>query len=298
MALTLTEAAKLTNDVLLRGVIETIIEDSMVLQMLPFQDLTGTALTYNQESMAPTVAWLDVGDVWTESTPTFTQKQAVLRILGGDADVDNFLQQTYRNPNDLEAEVIAAKAKAMSYSFLDTFYNGDNNVNSRQPDGLEIVTPSAQTIAAGTTGAPLELEMLDVLIDMIKPGRPHALLMAKRTRRELTALMREAGQQTGEGRDAFGRRVVTYDDIPIIADDFIRTDEEVDTGVETGSSIYAVRWGRTGVVGIQNGGIQVERVGELETKDATRTRIKWYVGGPVVLAPLGIARLKFITPPA
>jgi hypothetical protein len=37
MSLTKVEAAKLTNDLLLRGVIETIISDSSVLQLLPFE---------------------------------------------------------------------------------------------------------------------------------------------------------------------------------------------------------------------------------------------------------------------
>ena len=36
MALTLAEASKLSNDVLLAGVIETIIKDSPILQALPF----------------------------------------------------------------------------------------------------------------------------------------------------------------------------------------------------------------------------------------------------------------------
>ena len=47
MAMTKVEAAKLTNDVLLAGVIETIIMESSVLQMLPFEDVIGTAITYN-----------------------------------------------------------------------------------------------------------------------------------------------------------------------------------------------------------------------------------------------------------
>jgi hypothetical protein len=30
---------------------------------------------------------------------------AGLKIIGGDADVDNFVQQTYATPHDIEAEV-------------------------------------------------------------------------------------------------------------------------------------------------------------------------------------------------
>jgi hypothetical protein len=48
MAMTLEEAAKLSNDMLLQGVVETIIKDSPVLQRLPFIEIVGNGLTYNQ----------------------------------------------------------------------------------------------------------------------------------------------------------------------------------------------------------------------------------------------------------
>jgi len=44
MALTLTEASKLSNDVLLVGVIETIIKDSPILQALPFIEVASNHL--------------------------------------------------------------------------------------------------------------------------------------------------------------------------------------------------------------------------------------------------------------
>ena len=107
MAMTKVEAAKLTQDMLLRGVTETIVKESRLLQLLPFTEVTGTAVTYNRELTMPAVAFYDVGDVWAEATPTFTQVTTALKILGGDADVDNFLQATYADPNDIEAEVKA-----------------------------------------------------------------------------------------------------------------------------------------------------------------------------------------------
>ena len=54
MALTLTEGAKLSNDVLLEGVIETVINDSPVLQQMPFIEIVGNGLTYNRENAAAT----------------------------------------------------------------------------------------------------------------------------------------------------------------------------------------------------------------------------------------------------
>jgi hypothetical protein len=41
MALTLTEAAKLSNDVVQQGVIETVVKESPVLALLPFIEVEG-----------------------------------------------------------------------------------------------------------------------------------------------------------------------------------------------------------------------------------------------------------------
>jgi hypothetical protein len=111
MALTLTEAAKLSNDVLLKGVIETIVKDSPILQRIPFIEIVGNGLTYNRENALPTVAFYDPSDTWTESTPTFTQLTATLKILGGDADVDNFLKATRSNLQDLQALSLSSRPK-------------------------------------------------------------------------------------------------------------------------------------------------------------------------------------------
>ena len=88
-----------------------------LLQLLPFMEVTGTAVTYNREATMPAASFYDVGDTWTEATPAFTQVTTALKIIGGDADVDNFLQATYADPNDIEAEVIASRAKAVAHLF-------------------------------------------------------------------------------------------------------------------------------------------------------------------------------------
>src|SRR4030066_425492 len=136
MAMTLAEAVKLSNDLLLQGVVETIVKDSPVLQKLPFVEIVGNGLTYNRENALPTVDFYDVGDTWAESTPTFTQVTANLKIMGGDADVDNFLKATRSNIQDLEAAVIELKAKALKDKFEDTFLYGDSAQNAKQFDGL------------------------------------------------------------------------------------------------------------------------------------------------------------------
>ncbi len=187
MAMTKAEAAKLANDLLLRGVIETIVKESAILQYLPFMPVTGTAVRYNREATMPAASFYAVGDTWTEATPTFTEHTATLKILGGDADVDNFLAATYTDTNDIEAEVIASRAKAVAHRFSESFFVGDSSLNAEEFDGLGTLLPSSsdQYLSMGTNGGSLTLARLDELIDMVRPGRPDILLMAKRARRKL-----------------------------------------------------------------------------------------------------------------
>ena len=109
-----------SNDVLLEGVIETVINDSPVLHRLPFIEIVGNGLTYNRQNVAATAAFSAVGDTWAESTPTFTQITTALTILGGDADVDNYVARTRNNVQDIEAAVVQLKAKAVQQKFDDT----------------------------------------------------------------------------------------------------------------------------------------------------------------------------------
>jgi HK97 family phage major capsid protein len=296
MALTKIEAAKLTQDLMVRGVIETIVLDSQLFQLLPFMQVVGTAVTYNRENTMPAASFYDVGDTWTEATPTFTQITAALKIIGGDGDVDNFLRSSYADPNDLAAEVIASRAKAVAHKYLDTFYNGDDAVDLKSFDGLTVaLNGTGQEISMGTNGGALTLNALDQAIDLVKPGRPHALLMSKRTRRKLNDLRRVSGAILETSVNEFGQHVLVYDGIPIVVDDFI-SDAQTQGSANTCSSIYCVRFGMDGVLGLESGpGIQVVEVGDLETKDATRHRIKWYAG-MAVFSMLGIARVRGILP--
>ncbi len=278
MALTLTESAKLSNDVLLSGVVETIVNESPVLQHLPFIEIVGNSLTYNRENAAPTVAFYDVGDAWAESTPTFTQVTATLKILGGDADVDNYVAATRSNIQDLGAAVVELKAKAVQQKFDDTFINGDTDDNAKAFDGIDKLTPESQTVSMGDNGATLTLDKLDELIDKVKTGKPDMLIMSRRTRRKMNSLVRDSGSgflQTD--RNMLGRMVQYYDGVPIGISDWVSDEQRAGTSRDS-STVYAVQFGEEGVSGLTgSSGLQVERVGSLETKDATRTRVKWYV---------------------
>ena len=287
MALTLAEAAKLSNDILLQGVVETIVKESPILQQMPFIEIVGNGLTYNQEKTLPSIDFYDVGDTWAESTPTFEQKIANLKIMGGDADVDNFLKATRSNIQDLEAAVIELKAKALRDKFEETFIYGDSVTNSKQFDGLrnliDTTTGGDQVIAMGATGATLTLDKLDELVDAVKGGKPDMLLLSRRSRRKINALVRAAGGMMDTDRDSWGNFVQYWDGIPIGVNDWTLDTHVLVDGLETAttggdcSTIYAVQLGEGALSGLTNPGfLQVEPIGSLENKDASRTRVKWY----------------------
>ena len=289
MAITLTEAARLSNDVLLQGVIETIIKESPLLQEMPFIEIVGNALSYNRELALPAAEWHGVNDDWVTSPEiTFTPCTATLKILGQNADVDNYIRSTRSNIQDIEAAVIELTAKAIRHELEEKFIYGDDSADANQFDGLRLLintkAASDQVIAMAATGATLTLTKIDELIDAVKGGKPSMLMMSRRSRRKVNALARAAGSNLEVGQGKLGDFVQLYNGIPIAVNDFILDThtlvdslETITTGA-TNSTIYAFQLGEGALCGVTGpGGMTVQHLGTMETKDAERTRIKWYV---------------------
>jgi len=161
--------------------------------------------------------------------------------------------------------------------FDDTFINGDTATDAKAFDGIDKLCATEQIVSMGTDGGTLTLEKLDELIDKVKGGKPDMLLMSRRSRRKLNSLARAVGGILISDKNQFGQMVEYYDGIPIGINDWISDNQTVGTSTDC-STIYALKFGEDGLAGLTSpGGLQIERVGSLETKDATRIRVKWYV---------------------
>src|SRR6266487_4954146 len=112
-----------------RGVIETILEESPMLRVMPFLEVEGNSFKYSQESALGGASFYAVNGVWSEGSATFTQKTASLAILGGDADVDSFIQRTRSNLNDQRAIQTHLKAKDVARKWEQTVISGDTSVD-------------------------------------------------------------------------------------------------------------------------------------------------------------------------
>ena len=301
MALLRTEAEKLSNNQLIAGVIDQIIERDDLFSVLPFVGVNGKAYVYNRENTLGSADFLDPNDPVNESAATFTEVVAKLRILAGDVDVDKFLQTTMGDTNDQMAIQIAKKAKAVARAFHQTLATGDSTVNGKAFDGLPTLAaaaPSTQLVSAGANGNALTLSMLDQLCDAV-PNGADVIVMRRGTIRAFRGLLRatygtDAVMQQLEN---FGRPMLTHNGIPVIMNEFLDGGEDQGSSTDT-CSVYALRLneldGLHGLYGGGDAGIVVENIGTVQNKDATRIRLKWYTG-LALKSTRSIARLKGVT---
>lgn len=290
------EAAKLSNNMLEAGVIEEIIDRDDLFAIFPFMKVNGKAYVYNREKTISEAAFVDPNDAITEGAATFEEVTTNLKIIAGDVDVDKFLQTTMGDTNNQKAIQIAEKAKGLARKFQNTLINGSSTTNPKEFDGLEKLCPASQVITAGDTATALTLSLLDELLDKIPLGAD-CLIMRGEHIRAFRALMRAAGGNNAVDLmiKEFGRPMLTHNGVVILRNDFI---PEYDVSSVKCANIYAARFnevnGVHGIYGGDNAGIVVEEIGTVQNKDATRTRVKWYVG-TALKATHALAMLKNVS---
>lgn len=323
MAVTLAQSALLSQNDLQRGVVETFVQESVVLDNIPLIEIQGNAYAYDAEATLPGVEFRAVNSSYTESTGTVNQSTESLVILGGDADVDTFIVKTRGNLNDQRAIQTRLKVKSAVYKYQDTFINGDTAVDANSFDGLKKRLTGTQVITAATNGLAVLgaddaarqsfLDQLDALISVV-PGGPQALYMNASIRSKLLSAMRRLNiytqpvgrvpefmsPQSVPGAMIAQNMLPTYNGIPLIdigakADGTAIIPQTETTGSSSvTSSIYAVRWTETerepGVAGLTNGGVSVRDLGEVPDKPVFRTRLEFFCG--LAVFGLGAARLK------
>lgn len=300
MALTLAQAATLSQNQLAKGVQEIFVQESPILDRIPLMTIEGNAFAYNEELTLPGVAFRGVNEAYVESTGTFNQKTESLVILGGDADVDKFIQITRSNINDQRAEQTKLKVKALSYKYSDHFFNGDVAVDTKGFDGLKKRLTGAQVIDAGTNGIPVVgnggsdshtfFDKLDELVAAVPglDGSNGAIYANANIRAKVRSAGRRLGGVDMVKEDITGKRVLTWNGIPLLdpgstpAGAMVLPQNETQGSSNVASSVYAVRFGGSegdhAVTGLTNGGVQVYDLGELQEKPALRTRIEFYTG--------------------
>ena len=277
MAMTLADAQTVAPDPRLPGVLR-VLSESNVLNRTPFEPIEGGAFTYNQEATLPAAAFRAVNAGYTESTGTHTTATEALVILGGTFFVDRFLERTRSGGiGSLFAEQRDLKARSVAAKYGDAFFNGDTAVDANSFNGLKKRLTGAQVITMGANGAFINTDattrttffnQLDALLALV-PGA-NAIYTNQQILAQIRIAFRNATINNMTIDDLTGRpvEVPTWQGVPILdagnkADQtaILPQTETAGTSTDT-SSIYAVRYtdnlGTTGVVGITNGGVQVD----------------------------------------
>lgn len=300
MGLTLLEAAKSERDPARLAVIRELSEGELM-SIIPFQDVEGEGVFYDQEGELPAVGFRGINETLDATYGVLNPQAERLKILGSEVDVDTALIDM-RGPQAI-ADQVQMKVRSMRLTFEDHVINGDETTNPRAFDGLKRRINVGSSQAINMSGA-LSLTALDELIDACDAvGGEKVLIMNKKMRRRLNTASRNSsiGGFINYSQNEFGRRVTQYGDVPIVITDVNAANQQIMPFTETSSStsIYCVAFGdllTTALQGRARGqfGVSVRALGEVPDAPVDRTRIEWYCG-MAVMNGRSAARLYGVT---
>lgn len=288
-SVTLAESAKLSQNMLARGVIENTITVNQMYQVLPFQGIEGNALQYNRENVLGDVMVAGVGtEITANAAATFTSVTSSLTTIIGKAAVNGLIQATRSNYTDQATVQIASKAKSVGRKFQDLLINGDSGT-ANEFDGLLNLVSAGQTISAtATDGDVLSFEKLDELMSLVtaKDGQVDYFAMNDREIRAYMSLLRALGGASINETITLpdGSQVIGYRGVPIFRNDYM-TITQTQGGSSNAASIIAGTFddgsmsnGIAGLTAMNDAGMRVVPVGQSESYDEEIYHVKWYAG--------------------
>jgi hypothetical protein len=282
---TLIEYAKGTQDPILSGIIEIFARTSVIMDALPFKDIVGNALAYNQEHTLPGIGFRGINKAYGESVGVLLPKTEKIKIMGGDMDTDKALVKMYgpgRRTTDIRMQ-----AKTQALRFTKEFFDGDEAADPEGFDGVHKRLTGNQVIyadGAGSAGATLKKNHLLQLIDALDE-KPDLLVWGKAFDRQVDNLYEGSNIITID-RSQWGDRVRLFNGIPIgIVDKdnngsvILDFDETVGSDAGICASAYAFKFGiDSAVCGLQNGAPEGVDLGEIDSKPVYRYRLEWLIG--------------------
>lgn len=306
---TIAEWNKVDMPLEIRGVWTTIEKTSQLGPFLDFEEIDGSSADYDREGTNPVASMMADEGTISESGLTFTEHSETLKTIYVQSPLNNKKKQLAKKA-DPEAILKSKMAKSFRRKLEDLTINGQVDGSTDEFKGLlkwcidesRIMSMDAGTVAAtgGSAETELTLARMDEFVDMREGEDWDALIMNKGMRRKLTALARASGSGVKIGEvERFGRKVMAYDDIPIVIVDWISDAEDYgNSGTwpsSTATTIFAAKFGaeKEGFTLFHNGGfmnLEFTPLAIPRTENVTPWRLIGYPGS-VVYSPLSIAAL-------
>ena len=284
--ISLAQSARMTNDVLQAGVIEVLATESKLLQLLPFMNVQGSGYTYNIEKNLGNAQFRKVNGGYNYGAIETIPVTERIVILGDEAIVDTYQIAVESDVNNLMAIEVALRTKAIAHKFEKCFINGGSATTTAGVPSETVANEFVGILPRYTEATPANIPSealplytaqvitktedligdLDTLLDMVAGGAD-ALIMNKKTRRQLTA----KGRAFCEYRQGeFGTQFLQYGGVDVV---------DIDGELLADDIIIAAKFGaKEAVCGLQNGGVRVTALGEMESQPQLKTRIEWFVG--------------------
>lgn len=282
MPITLEQAKATMQTKLEQTAVDEFRRQSFLLDQLTFDNAVspgtgGSRLTYGYTRLkSPSTA--QFRNINEEYTPDEALREPVtidLKIFGGAFEIDRVIQDTSGQLNEAQFQM-QQKIIGASNLFHDTVINGDSAKDGKSFDGLDVALTGTDTeintdgLVDLTDPSIDKFALLDSIDQLLAEldGRPSVLMGNSRLIMRIKAAARRAGYLS-QTEDAFGRKVDSYDTIPLIDlghyydGQTKKTRPIVDIvkrGEEEGlTDLYAVQFGLDGFHGVSPEGNGVIR---------------------------------------
>ena len=130
-SLLLSEAAKLSNDEVVEGIVEDIITEDMWFQYLPFVQINGLSHNFQREATLGNVDFAGIGQDLTgdeyRAGATFEQVTVGIAAIVSEIIIDSQIDDQLSDINSQLQVQISSKAKAMSRFFMNACINYGSN---------------------------------------------------------------------------------------------------------------------------------------------------------------------------
>ena len=238
MPWSLAEFSKIETDVLRKSVIDTLLMETNILELIPFETIGQLTTGFVRMQDLPSVGFRRVNGSYPEGIGRFEQKVEQIALMGGNIDTDKAIARAKNTVGDARAIQQQMMLKAMAYRYNYAFINGDpavpdptwtqgtlgdaRSVGGGAPfKGLHIRTTEAHAetgsqIITSDAGYILDeanwhdfLDELDELIYSVAGHQPDYLLMNRQTLLALRSILRRA-RLLDTTKDMFDRRVDVY----------------------------------------------------------------------------------------
>jgi HK97 family phage major capsid protein len=200
-------------------IVANLVEYNNPLRMnLPRRPGSGQAWLLNRRSAPGTTPaqWIADTAEPEEDNGTYARVSFTYRTLIARGKITRQVQATGRDYLDIMTEEMEQRAEDFRNQEDKALLVGNNTANTAQPDGLCVLIPVGQCVITTTADGGEKMTLLDIdtTIDTCT-GDPDAIIVSKRSRREIQALLQANQRHVNVVEVNGGFQLLSYNGIPV-----------------------------------------------------------------------------------